>query len=53
VKSWWKEIVASGIKLKDGSEYKADIVISNGDVAFTYRYFTASFEKEEVYKWPY
>lgn len=29
---------AKGIRLKDGSEHRADIVVSNADVAFTYRH---------------
>ena len=29
---------ATGIRLKDGSEHKANQVVSNADVAFTYRY---------------
>ena len=29
---------ATGIRLADGSRHPADIVVSNGDVAFTYRY---------------
>ncbi|MDX1639904.1 MAG: phytoene desaturase [Balneolaceae bacterium] len=28
----------SGVRLKDGSVHRADIVVSNADVAFTYRY---------------
>jgi phytoene desaturase len=29
---------AAGVKLADGNEVEADVIISNGDVAFTYRY---------------
>jgi phytoene desaturase len=29
---------AAGIKLADGTEHEADVVVSNGDVAFTYHY---------------
>lgn len=29
---------AKGIRLKDGTVHKADLVVSNADVAFTYRY---------------
>jgi len=29
---------ACGVQLADGSEHEADVVVSNGDVAFTYRY---------------
>lgn len=29
---------AAGVQLADGTEHKADVVVSNGDVAFTYRH---------------
>lgn len=29
---------ATGVRLKDGTEHRADLVVSNADVAFTYRY---------------
>ncbi|HSG17830.1 MAG TPA: phytoene desaturase [Anaerolineae bacterium] len=29
---------AAGVQLADGSEHQADVVVSNGDVAFTYRH---------------
>lgn len=32
----------TGVRLSDGSEHKADVVISNGDVAFTYKYLIPS-----------
>ncbi|MGD8426608.1 MAG: phytoene desaturase [Balneolaceae bacterium] len=36
---------AAGIKLKDGTEHKADQVVSNADVAFTYRYMIPESER--------
>lgn len=33
---------ASGIRLKDGSLHKADIIVCNGDVAYTYRNLIAA-----------
>lgn len=33
-----KERRVTGIRLADGSRHNADVVVSNGDVAFTYRY---------------
>lgn len=38
---------ASGVKLNDGTELKADIIISNGDVAFTYRYLLPNLKKKK------
>lgn len=38
---------ASGVRLKDGTEHKADIVISNSDVAFTYRYLLPNLQKKK------
>lgn len=38
----------TGIRLKDGEKYDADIVVSNGDVAFTYRHMIP-----EVYRRKY
>jgi phytoene desaturase len=32
----------TGVRLADGSVHKADVVVSNGDVAFTYRYLIPS-----------
>ncbi len=29
---------ATGVRLKDGTDHKADVVVSNADVAFTYKY---------------
>lgn len=38
---------ASGIRLKNGSEHKADVIISNGDVAFTYRNLLPGLKKKK------
>ncbi len=51
-----KEIVihqrkAAGVMLQDGTFYPADYVVSNGDVAFTYRYLIAPQHRRVYPNW--